>query len=48
MIKIYLGIDWDTKQLKAFWKTDGSKMKKIIFLKPSFAEVEEKHKITNR
>lgn len=41
-MKVYLGIDWDTKQLKAFWKTETSQSKRIIFLKPSFKEVQEK------
>ena len=34
MTKVYLGIDWDTKQLKAFWKTETSQSKRIKTFNP--------------
>ena len=38
----YLGIDWDTKQLKAYFSCNGQKPVKIIFNEPSFTEVQMK------
>ena len=40
-MKIYLGIDWDTKQLIGFWKTNNSQMKKIVFKTPTLRGVKE-------
>lgn len=38
---IYLGIDWDTKQLKTFWQTENQKPQRLIFSEPTFEQVKK-------
>lgn len=41
-MKLYLGIDWDTKQLKIYFATQDTKPQKLIINEPSLEEVTQK------
>ena len=41
-MKLYMGIDWDSKTLKCYYGFLGEKPKKLVFKEPSLQAVKKK------